>query len=242
MASIKNLLVYVRPEKKFIGEHNVLIKVQIDNAISLGQKENIVLVTNFPYEYNGIKSIIVSDENYCAVRPRSLKTSIVPHLIERGIIEKNKIYWNHDLDAYQVNLITEEELGLDGLDAGFTTYGWKDRWCLGSDFIKDSAKDIFEWLRDGVFKNLEDETILGSITKRNTHNINSRIKKMNISYQIGMRQVDYNYSIADKPIKVLHFHPSKPGLLDIFMYGKNRVGVPLMNNRLIKIFNKYGIR
>lgn len=242
MGNVKNLLVYVRPEKKFIGEHDILIKVQIDNAISLGQKENIVLVTNFPYEYNGIKSIVVSDENYCAVRPRSLKTSIVPHLIEQGIIEKGKIYWNHDLDAYQVDLITEDELELDGLDAGFTTYGWKNRWCLGSDFIKDSAKDIFEWLRDSIYTDLEDETVLGNITKRNTHNINSRIKKLNITYQIGMRNVDYNYGIATKPIKVLHFHPSKKGLLDIFMYGKNQMNIPLMSQRLIKIFNQHGIK
>lgn len=230
---MKNLLVYVRPEKKFIGEHDILARVQIDNAISLGVKDDIVLVTNFPYEYNGIRSIIVGDENYCIVRPRSIKTSIIPHLIEQGIMKDGEIYWNHDLDAYQVNPIIEEELGLDGLDVGFTTYGWKDRWCLGSDFIKSSAGDIFEWLRDGIFQNLEDETILGSITKHNTHNINARIKKMNITYQIGMRRVDYNYGIADKPIKVLHFHPSKPGLLDIF--------IPLMPIRLIEIFKYHNI-
>jgi len=242
MEYVKNLLVYVRPEKKFVGEHEVLARVQIDNAISLGQKENIILATNFDYEYNGVKSIVVSDENYCAVRPRSIKTSIIPYLIERRIIEEGKIYWNHDFDAYQVNLMTEEELGLGGLDAGFTTYGWKNRWCLGSDFIKSSAKDIFEWLRDSIYTNLEDETVLGKITKGNTHNINSRIKKMNITYQIGMRNVEYNYGIADKPIKVLHFHPSKKGLLDIFMYGKNKMGIPLMSDRLIEVFKYYGIK
>lgn len=238
---MKNLLVYVRPEKKFVGEHGILARVQVDNAISLGLKDDIVLVTNFPYEYNGVKSIVVSDNNYCAVRPRSIKTSIIPYLIEQEIIGKG-IYWNHDFDAYQVNSMTEEELRLDGLDAGFTTYGWKDRWCLGSDFIKSSAKDIFEWLRNSIYVNLEDETALGNITRRNTHNINSRIKKMNITYQIGMRNVEYNYGIADKPIKILHFHPSKPGLLNIFMYGKNNIGIPLMSDRLINIFNYHGIK
>jgi len=234
MENIENLLVYVRPEKKFIGEHDVLAKVQIDNAISLGQKDNIVLITNFDYEYNGVKSIVVGDENYCAARPRSIKTSIIPYLIKQNIIEKDKIYWNHDLDAYQLENIEDSELGLDGFDAGFTTYGWKDRWCLGSDFIKSGAKDIFEWLRDSIFSNLEDETALGNITKRNTHNINTRIKKMNITYQIGMRNIKYNYEIADKPIKVLHFHPSKPGLLEQF--------IPLMSNRLIEIFKHHGIQ
>ncbi len=238
---MKNLLVYVSPNGKFSRECDRLARVQIDNALSLGQKGNILLVTNFEFDYNGVKSILVGNENYCAVRPRSIKTSIIPHLVERGIIKAGEIYWNHDFDAYQVNPMTDEELGLDGRDAGFTDYGWKDRWCLGSDFIKAGAKDIFEWLRDSIFANLEDETVLGNITKRNTHGINARIKKMNITYQVGMRNVEHNYGIADKPLKVLHFHPSKPGLLDIFMYGRNGVGVPLMSERLIEVFKHHGI-
>jgi len=34
MAIIKNLLIYIRPEKKFVGEHDVLARVQ-KNLISL---------------------------------------------------------------------------------------------------------------------------------------------------------------------------------------------------------------
>lgn len=242
MGYVKNLLVYINPEKRFNKECSLLVKIQIDNTISLGLKDDLLLVTNFDYEYNGIKAIVVSDDNYCAPRPRSIKTSIVPHLIEQGIIEKGKIYWNHDFDAYQVNIITEEELGLEALDAGFMDYGWSSKWCLGSDFIKSSAKDIFEWLRDSIYADIEDEDVLMNITTRNTHNINARIKKMNITYQIGMKKIAYNYGIASKPIKVLHFHPSKPNLLDIFMYGKNEANIPLMTKRLINIFNYHGIK
>jgi hypothetical protein len=242
MANIKNLLVYISPTKQFEGECPLLAKVQIDNAISLGLQDDLMLVTNFPYEYNGVKSILVGDENWCECRPRSIKTSIIPKLIDLGILKEGEVYWNHDFDAYQVEPITVEELELDGVDVGFTDYGWKERWCLGSDFIKVSAKDIFEWMRDLIYANKEDETALGILTRRNTHNINSRIKKLNITYQVGMRQVDYNYSIATKPIKVLHFHPSRRGLLDIFMYGKSVVDKPLMTPRLINIFNKHGIK
>ena len=240
---MKNLLVYVSKDKKFNRECETLAKIQIDNSLRLKwRKEDILMVTNFDYEYRGVKAIVVGDENYCAVRPRSIKTSIIPHLIEKGIIEKRHIYWNHDFDAFQLHSIKDEELGLDGFDAGFTDYGWKNDWCLGSDFIKESAKDIFEWLRDAIFANWEDEEILGRITRRNTHNINSRIKKMNMTYQIGMKNVDFNYKIAAKPLKVLHFHPHKPGLLDIFMYGKNQTDKPLMPKGLINIFNKHGIK
>jgi hypothetical protein len=60
---------------------------------------------------------------------------------------------------------------------------------------------------------------------------------MNITYQIGMRGVESNFKKAVKPIKVLHFHPHKPNLLETFMYGEN----PLMSKRLIDIFHQHDI-
>ena len=88
----------------------------------------------------------------------------------------------------------------------------------------------------------EDERALVYLTSHNINNINSRIKKLNITYQIGMRRVEHNYEKATKPLKVLHFHPSKKGLLDRFMYGKNELGVVFMPERLIEIFNKHNVK
>jgi hypothetical protein len=53
------------------------------------------------------------------------------------------------------------------------------------------------------------------------------------------------YPLADKPLKVLHFLPSKVNdsgetALEMFMYGKNRLNIPLMSDRLIKLFKKHG--
>ena len=59
---MKNLLVYVSPNKQFDDEHKILAKIQIDNSLDLGwKKEDIILATNFDYEYRGIKSVIVDD-------------------------------------------------------------------------------------------------------------------------------------------------------------------------------------
>jgi len=240
---VKNLLVFISPDKQFTPECDLLAKIQIDNAISLGQKDALLLVTNFPYGYNDVESTVIGDENFYAERPRSIKTRVVPLLAELGLIEEGEIYWNHDFDAYQLDHIEDKELEMEGIDAGFTDYGWKSRWCLGSVFFKSSANDIFQWIKDYMDKTTEeDETALTYLTDGNINNINDRIKKMNITYQIGMRRVDGNYRRATKPLKVLHFHPSKPGLLDIFMYGKNRAGIPLMPERLIKIFNEHGVK
>ena len=50
---MKQLLIYIGPTDKFDDEHEVLTKIQIDNSLDLGwKKEDILLVTNFPYEYN----------------------------------------------------------------------------------------------------------------------------------------------------------------------------------------------
>lgn len=242
MGSIKNLLVYVTPDKKFNAECSLLAKVQIDNALNLGQKDDIILVTNFPYEYNGVESIIVTNDNYCAVRPRSIKTSIISHLIDQGIVEKGKIYWNHDFDAFQNNLIEESELGLEAVDIGLTDYGWKSRWCMGSFFFKDNAKDIFKLTKEIIFKDVEDEAAMTELTEKNINNINERTRRLNITYNYGMKRIDKNYKIATKPVKVLHFHPSKPRLLDIFMYGKSEIGIPLMSDRLREIFSHHGIK
>jgi hypothetical protein len=68
---MKNLLIYINPAKSFINEawkdeNDILAKIQIDNSLEMGcKKEDIILVTNFEYEYRGVKSIVVSDDLYC---------------------------------------------------------------------------------------------------------------------------------------------------------------------------------
>ncbi len=244
---MKNLLIYINPNG-FDEEHDILVKIQIDNSLELGwKKEDILLVTNFEYEYNGIKSMVVDGINFCYFRPLSTKTVTVAYLLEKGMINKGELYWVHDFDAYQLEPITEEEIGLDEeeMQAGFMDYGWSTKWCLGSYFFKDSAKNIFKSIKDTIYQyKIEDERALVALTRKNINNINDWYKKLNITYGFGMRNVASNYEKAIKPLKVIHFHPWHRGVktLDIFMYGKNEMKIPLMTDRLIKIFNKYGIR
>src|SRR5437868_7319978 len=113
MGSLQNLLVFLSPNKSFSGLYGQLAKIQIENSVSLGWDRNdIILVTNFPWEYNRVKAIVVGDEHYCKARPRSIKTSIIPHLIDTKVIKKGKLYWNHDLDAFQTYPFKTTDLGL----------------------------------------------------------------------------------------------------------------------------------
>ncbi len=243
MGHLKNLIVFISPKRSFSGPYERYTKVQIDNSLDLGWKpEDILIVANFDWEYNGVKTIKVGDEHYCAVRPRSIKTTIIPYLVEEDIIEDDHIYWNHDLDAWEQSRIKIEDLGLNGIDVGLTDYGWRPRWCLGSYFVKASAKDIFEKMKPIIFSNIEDETAMMNLTEDQT--IAKRCKRLNVTYNFGMRFVERNWRRADKPLKVLHFHPYSPRVptLDIFMYGKNGLNMPLMDERLTKIFNSHDIK
>ncbi|QQG47703.1 MAG: hypothetical protein HY044_01275 [Candidatus Woesebacteria bacterium] len=242
MENLKNLLVFISPQKKFGDPYVTEFRLQVDNSLDLGWKpKDILVVTNFSWEYNGVKAIIVPDEHFCAVRPRSIKTAIIPFLIDEKIVEKGKIYWNHDSDAIQNSSITEKELELDNIDCGLTDYGWRPRWCMGSFFFKDNSKDIFVKTRPEIFKDIEDETVMMELTQDPA--ISERCKRLNVTYNFGMRNVESNYERAIKPIRIVHFHPFSRRLptLDIFMYGKNGLNMPLMSERLIKIFKYHGI-
>lgn len=254
---MKNLLIYINPSKTFfgMGQHrvrdcNILAKIQIDNSLDLGwHKEDILLFTNFEYEYNGIKARVLDQTSYCDFRPLSTKTVSIHHLVENKLVEKDELYWVHDFDAYQLNPINESEIGLGSKDIGLTDYGWQSKWCLGSYFFKKSAEDIFRKLKDTVYEiQNEDERALNHMMINNELNIQKRYKKLNITYNFGMRHVKANYEIATKPLKVLHFHPyyrdtkMPTNALNCFMYGKNELKIPLMSDRLIKIFQHHGIK
>ena len=245
---MKNLLIYLNPDG-FDEESAKLIKLQIDNSLELLWKpDDIVLVTDFVYDYRGIKAVVI-DKGFCSFKKEASKITGIVHLFDIGFFQDGTIYWCHDLDAYQLETITEEELGLSGLDAGFNDYCRIPQWQLGSFFFKKGAEDIFRSIAEGIkpgvdeFGKLQhDEFVLLHLTDNNVNNINSRIKRLNTTYDFGMRKVEMCYERAIKPLKILHFHPHNKMIntLAIAMYGKNRIKKPLMNERLIKIFQKYG--
>ena len=249
---MKNLLIYTGSKKKFDKEHAILAKIQIDNSLDLGWKrQDILLVTDFPYSYNGVKSLIIKDGVYYDFDISASKLPVIVHLLNQGIIEAGELYWAHDFDAYQLNPIDEDELKLANHDLGLTHYYYKPEWQFGSLFFKDRAKDIFELLDDTIcqkprLSRNNEKTLTKLIRKKAIDK--TRYRKMNATYNITKRCLATIYKQAAKPLKVLHFHPwdkdemMNDTALNIFMYGKNRLKIPLMTERLIKIFNKHGIK
>lgn len=247
---MKNLLLHINKNKRFNAETETLAKIQIDNSLSLGwDASDIILITNFDYEFMGIKATVIDDSSLYTPHPESTKIPVLLHAMEFDLIDHDTIYWVHDFDAYQAHEITEKELELDGFDIGIVSYGYKDEWNLGSFFFNSSADDILSLVSAEMNKRARtraDEKCLKKLIDNGLID-KGRYKVMNPTYNINMRDVQYNYLRATKPLKVLHFHPyymdyklPRP-LLDTFMYGKNRMKKVLMPERLISIFYKYGI-
>src|SRR5436190_6968 len=108
---MKNLLIYTGPNKKFSEEDSILARIQIDNSLDLGwRKEDIMLVTDFPFEYNGVKSLVIKDGLYYDFDKNANKALVALYLIDQKIIEPGELYWCHDFDAYELNKINEAEL------------------------------------------------------------------------------------------------------------------------------------
>lgn len=249
---MKNLLIFTGPSKKFDEEHSTLAKIQIDNSFDLGwKKEDILLVTDFPYEYNGVKALVVRDGLYYDFDKNANKAKVLVHLLKLGVLNPQELYWCHDFDAYQLNQIHEAELGLENFDLGLVHYFYKPQWQFGSFFFKESAKDIFELLDDTIrakpHSSRNNEKTLTRLIKYNAIDP-KRYKRLNVTYNIMKRCLTTIYREATKPIKVLHFHPwdkdwmMPDTALNMFMYGKNRLKIPLMTERLTKIFVHHGIK
>lgn len=240
---MKNLLIYVNPQKDFDEESKILAKVQIDNTLDLGwKKEDILLVTNFPYEYNGVRALVVGDDAMCSFSLNASKLTTIVLLFNQGLIQKGEMYWCHDFDCYQMNPMIESDLKLEPANIGLTDYGRMLRWHMSSIFFKYGARDVFSFLKEVIYKSeiFNEEDALLELTDNNTNNIGNRIKKLNITYNFSCHNVNSCYLLAEKPIKNVHFHLTRD-MLDFFMYGKNKINKVLLEERIIKIFKYHGI-
>lgn len=235
---MKNLLIYINPRHDFGLEEKITAKIQIDNSLDLGWKrQDLVLVTNFPYEYNAVKAIIVGDENYCASCPATSKINTIVDLFKKGLIEKGKLYWYHDFDVFQNEVITQSEIELElaAADLGLTDKGRMPRWNGGSLFFKEGSRDIFSRAKEIAYKyNTTDEVALMVLATNNLlwvtepepevtigdrivpanipgmENAGERIKKINITYNFRGWNIRSTYEMAVKPIRAVQFHPFDP--------------------------------
>lgn len=210
---MKNIYFYIYPEHKFAPEYTLMSKVQIDNSLQYWKPEDILVVTNFPWEYHGVKSLNVGDELHAKVQSHgtslSNKPIVIKYLIEHGLVDD--LNWFHDWDIFQLAPLDLPPLDRD---IGFVDYSYKPRIQLGSIFFKPVAYDVFNWIEDAIFKyKVNEEEALNLLVNQNFNHIQNRFTKLNVTYNIGMINLRTAVERADKPLKIAHFPPYKPKYL-----------------------------
>lgn len=223
---MKNLMTYVNPSKKFGETDRKMVEIQIDNSLDYWNPEDIMLVTNFPFEYNGIKAIVIPDSLCCSVNVKTSKIGIIVYLLENRIL--NELAWVHDLDAFQLAPLDLPPLDRD---IGFIDYFYNPLINTGNVFFKPTALDVFQWINKEIYRwNKIDELVLPSMIEKNYNNIRSRFRKLNVTYNVGMRQTKKLAEFAEKPVKIAHFPPFEKEVLDSFRF--------LLPPRLIKLLDE----
>lgn len=231
---MKNVMAYIHPEKRFVGEPETLVKLQIDNSLSLGWKpEDIILATNFPYEYRGVKAVNIGDA-YCDYHLPGTKIFSIVRLFELGLIEDD-LYWYHDFDCYQLTPDIDPDLGT--CDVGLTNYNAVARMCSASIFFKKSAKDVFETIKawmDDAHKNEENRFL-----RYMKFDQGKRVKHLNITYGYNKFNLRVSFKKSHHPIKIVHFHPAQDKL-DFFVRRKNHLKIVLLPKDFIDLLAQYG--
>lgn len=245
---MKNLFSYISPQKRFNPEHRLMVEVQIDNSLDYWDKNDIVLLTNFPFEYHGIKAVVGPDSLINKTYNKKIsgimnsKINSISYLLKQKII--TELTWEHDLDCFQIAPL---DLPPIEADIGVTGYGifpesklvplgknYDFRVNFGSVFFKPESRNIYQLLLEKIEKeNLFGEDAMTIIIDENP-NIRSRIQFMNQTYNIGMRYVRSNIAISEKPIRVLHFPPNNQAALSRF----SRIMPKKLSRMLNDRFNK----
>lgn len=231
---MKNVMIYTSPEHKFDPETAKHVKIQIDNSLELGwDRGDIMLYTNFPYEYNDVRATVVPDIYQHFMVHAANKVPVIAWLIEKGLPDDT--YWCHDFDAFQlIDFEFETEF------FSLSKYGYKDEWMCASFFFRPS----------GLFELWTEEMK----TRKRTRPEEKTLKRMVENGQVVPEELDVSYNLNPKylhrtykePPIIIHFHPnykdetmSHRGL-DI-MKGKNKLNKQIITDRLLDIFKKHGV-
>lgn len=253
---MKNILVYISPSDSFgneikghFNDAEICAKVQIENSLKWGwDQSNILLYTNFEFEYNGIKATVLDGVEFFDRKPQASKINAIARLFEKDLILDGELYWFHDLDAFQVCPTPSLFVKLGHYDIAVTDYGTTSKWSTGVIYFKKGAKDLFYKLRDTTYAlDIDEETALMCLTKFN-RNVRRRVARINKTFNFTPRQLPKVYSVSDKPIKVIHFHlmaevsrVERKRQFDVFK-GENELGIQFIPDYLIKMLNNHGIK
>ncbi len=207
-----------------------LLKAQIDNILDAGWKaEDVILVANIDYEYNGIKSVKVTMNEFCLTGSKMFG---VLYAMENDL-SKGETIWAHDLDIWMNTYFDEPKMK----EVGITTYS-TTKLNGGSVFWKPSARDIVDHVIFEINKGEEkEEPTLNALLKHKRYL--DRVTVLNTTYNVGCSGFFPRAYRAEKPIKVCHLNPCNRIAWETHRLDRDGMGMVSVSPRLEKVLRKY---
>jgi hypothetical protein len=228
---MKNVMVVNLNKKSKINKEYLLtnIKAQIENCLEVDWKpEDICIVSNFDFEYKGVKAMKASLNKHCLTGSKMFG---LQWLMEQDVSD---VYWAHDLDCWQQVPFECP----DFKDVGIAEYS-TPRYNGGSVFWRNTAKDIVATVVDAIVKEKseKEEPILNRILKSDKYK--KRVVVLNSTYNLGCSGFVKRYTRAIKPIHVSHFHPTNRIAWETHALDRNSLGCKSISDRLEKLIRTF---
>ena len=109
---------------------------------------------------------------------------------------------------------------------------------------KHTSKHVVKYVVDFMELNKEanfysDENYI-SILRHNS-DIKNILTTLNNKYNVGLTHMEQRYEAADKPVCSLGFQPHVQNSWEVFVEGKNKLNIKLVDNEMVELFKKYNL-
>lgn len=214
--------------KKYpFGKIETELRAQIHNSLDIGwSPDDILLVTNFAYEFMNVRSHVIEMNTTCLT---GSKTFVAQQLYATGVLKEDA--WFHDLDLWQVTEFQVPEFK----EVGISTYS-RPKYNGGSLFYKVGALDIITTIWNTIIKNAErkEEPTINKVLKSDEYK--DRVTVLNNRFNVGCSGFAERFNRSEKPVIGCHFHPTNRIAWDTHCRDRNRLGAVPVTERLYKLF------
>jgi len=204
-------------------------RCHIDWSLQLGwKKEDIVIGTNFDFEYNGVKNHELKDVCWYSGYNNFWYGAL--ELMKSGVITED--FWLHDHDSWANRYF--EFPKFDG-EIGGCEYQGTSQWNCATIYLKKSCIDILEYIVDILRDNPDipvssDEEWIAFCRFNPRSEVREYFSSLDTRYNCGITYFDKRYANATKPINVFSFRPD---------YETYRIAEPYVDDGLKTIFKKH---
>lgn len=214
------------------------LKLQVDNHLRLEyDAKDLLIVTNFPFAHNGIKSYVVNTFNQSSAFGNKLPA--VKWLMENGIAVDDLFL--HDCDVYT---LIYHEFPKECRDVGMVKHShYKSKLQGGVTYVRKQGYDIILKLSDFILDNQvrKEESMLRGWYDKPEYK--DRFTLLNYRYNMfRQREFAVKYAHTIMPIINCHLHAEYQSCWDCFVEGKNKYSMPIITPEIKELMEKYAIR